>query len=136
MNVNPASLLRSYSTVLTCNVLYRPCSVLSQLMPVLWAFPSDSDSRVCLQWGGLIWSLVWEDPLKKEMATHSSILVWKIPWNKESGRLPFMGCKKSDMTEPLMLDSRPWMFWNTSTKSLVFLIFYIFFEMVKSGHFI
>ena len=28
-----------------------------------------------------------EDPLEKEMATHSSILVWKIPWTEESGRL-------------------------------------------------
>ena len=32
-------------------------------------------------------SLVWEDPLKKEMATHSSILAWKIPWSEEPGRL-------------------------------------------------
>ena len=32
-------------------------------------------------------SLVWEDPLEKDMATHSSILTWKIPWTEESGRL-------------------------------------------------
>ena len=32
-------------------------------------------------------SLGWEDPLQKEMATHSSILVWKIPWMEEPGRL-------------------------------------------------
>ena len=32
-------------------------------------------------------SLGWEDLLKKEMTTHSSILVWKIPWMEESGRL-------------------------------------------------
>ena len=32
-------------------------------------------------------SLGWEDPLKKEMATHSSILVWEIPWTEEPGRL-------------------------------------------------
>ena len=30
-------------------------------------------------------SLVWEDSLEKEMATHSSILVWKIPWTEEPG---------------------------------------------------
>ena len=30
-------------------------------------------------------SLGWEDPLKKEMATHSSILAWKIPWTEEPG---------------------------------------------------
>ena len=31
-------------------------------------------------------SLDWEDPLEKEMATHSSTLAWKIPWTKEPGR--------------------------------------------------
>ena len=31
-------------------------------------------------------SLGWEDPLEKEMATHSSILAWKIPWMEERGR--------------------------------------------------
>ena len=35
-------------------------------------------------------SLGWEDPLEKEMATHSSILAWKIPWTVEPGRLLFM----------------------------------------------
>ena len=33
----------------------------------------------------------WEDSLEKEMAAHSSILAWKIPWTMEPGRLPFMG---------------------------------------------
>ena len=33
----------------------------------------------------------WEDPLEKEMATHSSILAWKIPWREEPGRLQSMG---------------------------------------------
>jgi len=32
-------------------------------------------------------SLGWEDPLEKEMATHSSILAWKIPWMEKPGRL-------------------------------------------------
>ena len=32
-------------------------------------------------------SLDWEDPLKKGMATHSSILAWRIPWTKEPGGL-------------------------------------------------
>ena len=36
-------------------------------------------------------SLRWEDPLEKEMATHSSILAWKIPRTEESGRLQSMG---------------------------------------------
>ena len=36
-------------------------------------------------------SLGWEDPLEKVMATHSSILAWKIPWTEEPGRLQSMG---------------------------------------------
>ena len=39
----------------------------------------------------LVRSLGWEDPLEKEMATHSSILAWKIPWMEEPGRLQSMG---------------------------------------------
>ena len=39
--------------------------------------------------------LGWEDPLKEEMATHSSILLWEIPWTKESGRLQSLGSQKS-----------------------------------------
>ena len=39
-----------------------------------------------------------EDPLEKEMATHSSILAWTIPWTEEPGGLQFVGCKESDTT--------------------------------------
>ena len=49
-------------------------------------------------------SLVGEDPLEKEMATHSSILAWRLPWAGESGGLPSMGGhEESDMTKPLSL---------------------------------
>ena len=34
-----------------------------------------------------VWSLGWEDPLEKEMATHSRIFAWRIPWTDEPGRL-------------------------------------------------
>ena len=40
--------------------------------------------------GTWIRSLGWEDPLEKGMATHSSILVWRIPWTEELGRLQSM----------------------------------------------
>ena len=40
-------------------------------------------------------SLGVEDPLEKEMATHSSILAWEIPWTEEPGRLQSMGLQKS-----------------------------------------
>ena len=46
-----------------------------------------------------VWSLGGEDPLKKGLATHSSILVWEIPWTKEPGGLQFMVWQKSDTTE-------------------------------------
>ena len=39
-------------------------------------------------------SLGWEDPLEKEMATHSSILAWRIPWTEEPSRLQSMGLQK------------------------------------------
>ena len=39
-------------------------------------------------------SLGWEDPLEKEMATHSSTLAWKILWTEEPGRLPSMGSQR------------------------------------------
>ena len=45
-------------------------------------------------------SLGWEDPLEKEMATHSSTLAWKIPWTEEPGRLQSMG-SQTDTTERL-----------------------------------
>ena len=40
-----------------------------------------------------------EDPLEEEMATHSSILAWKIPWTEEPGGLQSMGRKEWDTTE-------------------------------------
>ena len=41
-----------------------------------------------------VWSLGWEDPLEKEMATHFSILVWKIPWTEEPGGLQSLGSQR------------------------------------------
>ena len=40
-------------------------------------------------------SLGWEDPLEEEMATHSSVLAWKIPWTEEPGGLQSMESQKS-----------------------------------------
>ena len=44
-------------------------------------------------------SLGQEDPLEKAMATHSSILAWRIPWTEEPGGLQSMGSQESDMSE-------------------------------------
>ena len=45
--------------------------------------------------------LDWEDPLEKEMATHSSILAWRTPWTEEPGRLQSMGSQELDTTQQL-----------------------------------
>ena len=47
-------------------------------------------------------SLGWEDSLEKGMTTHSSILVWRIPWTEEPVRLQSMGLQRADMTERLI----------------------------------
>ena len=56
--------------------------------------------------GDTVRSLGGEDPLEKEITTHSSTLAWRIPWTEEPGRLhsPW-GCKESDMTEWLSMRS-------------------------------
>ena len=50
-----------------------------------------------------IWvqSLGWEDPLEEGMATHTSILAWRIPWTKETGLQQSSGHKESDTTKRL-----------------------------------
>ena len=81
-------------------------------------YAKDTDIIILHQWASLVaqrlkrlppmwetWvqSLGREDPLEKEMATHSSILAWRIPWMEEPGRLQSMGRKASDTTERLHL---------------------------------
>ena len=44
--------------------------------------------------GNLVWSLGWEDPLEKGMATHSSIVVWRIPWTEEPDGLQSTGSQR------------------------------------------
>ena len=53
-------------------------------------------------WGTRVQSLGQEDPLEKGMATHSSILAWRIPWTEGPGGLQSMGLQ-SDATEQLTL---------------------------------
>ena len=45
-------------------------------------------------WETWVQALCWEDPLEKEMATHSNILAWKIPWTENPGRLQSMGSQR------------------------------------------
>ena len=57
-------------------------------------------------WETRVWSLGWEDPLEKEMATHTSTLAWKIPWMEEPGSLQSIGSRRvgHDWATPLHLN--------------------------------
>ena len=68
-------------------IFFFPASLIAQLLNYLLAM---QETRV--QYLGQ------EDPLEKEMATHSSILAWRIPWTEEPGRLESMGSQELDMT--------------------------------------
>ena len=67
-----------------------------EVMYGLW-YSSPLAQRVkCLPavWETWVLSLGWEDPLEKEMAPHSSILAWKIPWTEKPGGLQSMGLQR------------------------------------------
>ena len=73
-----------------------------------------------------VWSLGGEDPLEKEMATHSSILAWRIPWKRSLVGYSPRGCKESDMTE-----------WLTLVLHFIYVVYviYIFFiHLSVDGH--
>ena len=70
-------------------------------MFVFLGFPGGLDLKesACSA-GDLGWILGWEDPLEEGMATHYSILAWRIPWTEEPGGLyRRQGFKESDTTE-------------------------------------
>ena len=50
--------------------------------------------RLPAMWETQVLSLGWEDPLEKEMATHSSTIAWKSSWTEEPGRLESMGSQR------------------------------------------
>ena len=78
------------STVLSSNQGFTVSSS-SYLAPTLVA---QTVKRLSAVQETQVRSLGWEDPLEKEMAVHSSILAWKIPWTAEPGRLPSMGLQR------------------------------------------
>ena len=57
-------------------------------------FPGGSDGKVSTMRETRVQSLVWEDPLEKEMAIHSSTIAWKIPWTEEPDRVQSMGSQR------------------------------------------
>ena len=55
---------------------------------MFWGFPvAQIIKRLLVVWETWVQSLGWEDPLEKEMTTHSSTLIWKIPWTEEPDML-------------------------------------------------
>ena len=85
----------------------------------LWARCCPKDSEVskakslisrCLRCKNVqemqVWSLGWEDPLEKEMATDTCIVAWEIPWTEEPGRLQSMASQKSkQLTRSTLVNS-------------------------------
>ena len=64
-----------------------------------WGFPGGSGVKnLSASAGNADSSLCWEDPLEEEMATHSRILAWEIPWTEEPVGLQSMGSQELDMT--------------------------------------
>ena len=59
-------------------------------------FPCSSVKRLSAMQETWVWFLDQEDPLEKEIAVHSSILAWRIPWTEEPGRLQTMGSQVSE----------------------------------------
>ena len=53
-----------------------------------------------------LWDLGWEEPLEKRIATHSSMLSWRIPWTEESGALQSMGLQRVGALVVLLCDDR------------------------------
>ena len=79
------SLLQHHSSkasILQCSAFFGA----SMVAQVVKRLPAVQETQVQ--------SLGWEDPLEKEMATHSSTLAWKIPWSEERGRLQSIGLQR------------------------------------------
>ena len=63
-------------------------------LKAIWSFPRGSDGKESAVQRTQVWSLGPEDRLEEEMATHSSILAWRIPWTEEPGPLWPMGLQR------------------------------------------
>ena len=67
---------------------------MQQLLPLLMIPVAQMVKNLPTMQETQVWFLGQEDPLEKEMAIHSSILVWRIPWTEEPGRLPSTGSQR------------------------------------------
>ena len=91
------SLPFSYTKIFICICLHVCLLSLSLVAQMV--------KHLLTRWETWVQSLGQDDPLEKEMATHSSTLAWKIPWTEEPGRLQSMGLQRvrHDWATPLSL---------------------------------
>ena len=94
----------TFISIINCFVIYSEIIMKLTMMHNHWepwvCFSANKGYfpwwRICLlmqeTW---MWSMSWEYPLEKEMAIHSSILAWEIPWTEDPGGLQSMGSQKS-----------------------------------------
>ena len=79
----------------TRNIIQKSSSIKGYLFrSILKTLVAQTVKRLSAMQETRVWSLGWKDSLEKEMAAHSSILAWKIPWTAEPGRLPSMGSRR------------------------------------------
>ena len=76
------------------HALVEPCHTPPRVGSIYPLLVTQTVKRLPAMWETWVQSLGREDLLEKEMATHSSILAWKIPWMEEPGRLPSMGSQR------------------------------------------
>ena len=86
---------KSWRQIVLCSALREVCCV-DQSVKFNWTHPGGLDGKKNLPavWETQVWSLGWEDPVEKDMATHTSILAWRMPWTEEPGRLQSMGLQR------------------------------------------
>ena len=75
-------------------------------------------------WETQVWSLGQEDPLEKEIATHSSILAWEIPWTEEPGGLQSMGSQSQTQLSDFTA--------LCSSQAVLFAVSFYFFHYIAS----
>ena len=73
---------------------YIQGSIFYESLPSVSSLVAQRLKRLPTRWETRVQSLGREDPLEKEMATHSSILAWRIPWTEEPGRLQSTGLQR------------------------------------------
>ena len=104
----------SISPPLVVDLSVCPFSLSSLVAQVVKRLPALQETRVR--------SLGWKDPLEKEMATHSSILAWRIPWTEEPGRLQSVGSQRGGHNWTTSLS----LIWSIYASFFFFFLIYLF----------